>query len=56
MILVVSKCAECPMVRTEDETKVCAVSTPKGRPIPDLNDRPSFCPLRREQIIVRQFQ
>lgn len=54
MILVIRACTECPMMRTGDNAPVCAVATPKNRPIPSGADRPSWCPLRREKVIVQQ--
>jgi hypothetical protein len=56
MIIVIRKCAECPMMRNREQGEVCAVSTPKERPIPEVAQRPNWCPLRREQIIVREFK
>jgi len=54
MILVIRTCSECPMMRTDNGANVCAVATPKNRPIPGDTDRPSWCPLRREKVIVQQ--
>ncbi len=57
MIIVVTNCKECPFVFQGEQYPECNVSTPKRRPLdPDTYDRsrPSFCPLRREQVIVRE--
>ncbi len=58
MIIVVRKCSpECPFHIMEGDVMVCNVSTPSKRPIPKMEDKfPSFCPLRREQTIVRRFE
>jgi hypothetical protein len=56
MIIVVKKCKNCPFLTFRDEKQRCSASNPTGRPVaPDEVDRPSFCPLRREQVIVREF-
>ncbi|WP_045215369.1 hypothetical protein [Desulfonatronovibrio magnus] len=57
MIFVVKKCADCPFCNTLESNEMqCNVSTPGKRDIPDQGRaKPSFCPLRREQAIVRSF-
>lgn len=56
MIVIVRKCQECPCLTQTDDNAWCNASTPKGRPVDPKAERPSFCPLRREQIIIREFQ
>lgn len=53
MILVIQKCVDCPFC-TQGEPAHCSVSTPKHRPLDTKHQRPSWCPLRREQVIVRE--
>lgn len=54
MIIVVRKCADCPFCFKTEPHSQCSISTPKMRPLDEDLDRPSWCPLRREQIIVRE--
>ena len=58
MILMVRKCTECPFCNTWQSGELqCNVSTPQKRDIPANGEKtPSFCPLRREQAIVRSFE
>lgn len=59
MIIVVRKCSpDCPFCNSlESGGLECNISTPTKRPIPEMEDKfPSFCPLRREQAIVRAFE
>jgi len=57
MIFIVKKCAECPFFAPKDAISgTCSVSTPHHRPLALGDERPSFCLLRREQVIVREFQ
>ena len=53
MIIVVRKCSDCPFC-SQGEPARCNLSTPKHRPLDPAQDRPSWCPLRREQAIVRE--
>lgn len=53
MIVVVRNCSDCPFCSKGDPAR-CSVSTPKHRPLDIKLDRPSWCPLRREQVIVRE--
>lgn len=53
MILVVHNCSDCPFC-TSGEPSKCSVSTPKHRPLDEKLQRPTWCPLRREQVIVRE--
>lgn len=56
MILVVTKCMECPFWRQDGNERMCVIATPPMRPIlTEETDRPSWCKLRKEQIIVRNF-
>lgn len=55
MITIVRKCKDCPFLTSVGENIWCNVSTPKGRSVDLDEDRPSFCPLRKEQVIVREF-
>lgn len=54
MIIVVRKCVDCPFCFKTEPHSQCSVSTPKMRPLDEDLDRPSWCPLRREQVIVRE--
>lgn len=56
MIVIVRTCKDCPCLTQVDDKAWCNASTPKGRPVDPEEERPSFCPLRREQIIIREFQ
>ena len=55
MIMVVKTCKDCPFLTNVNESVWCNVSMPIGRPVDPKLERPSFCPLRREQVIVRAF-
>lgn len=56
MIIVVKRCKGCPFLTFGEEMHRCNASNPTGRPVaPEEVERPSFCPLRREQVIVREF-
>jgi hypothetical protein len=54
--MVVSRCDECPFLSTVEGRRVCNVGPPAHRPIPDEDDRPFWCRMRKEQIIVRDFK
>ena len=55
MIIAVKRCRECPFLTNWDDKQRCNVSNPKGRPLAlEEFDRPSFCPLRREKVIVQE--
>ncbi len=60
MICVVKQCStDCPFfIAAEESSAACNISTPSKRPIPEMEGYkfPSFCPLQREQIIVRAFE
>ena len=56
MIIVVRKCKDCPFLLELPDVNRCNASNPPRRPLHDLEERPSFCPLRREQVIVREFE
>jgi len=56
MIIIVKQCLDCPFFASKDEKLgICSVSTPRHRLVAKDADRPSFCLLRREQVIVRLF-
>ncbi|RQD66825.1 MAG: hypothetical protein D5R98_01465 [Desulfonatronovibrio sp. MSAO_Bac4] len=57
MIFVVKKCVDCPFCNTlENGARQCNISTVPKRDIPDdVQKMPSFCPLKKEQAIVRVF-
>jgi hypothetical protein len=47
---------ECPFWRQDGNERMCVIATPPMRPIlTEETDRPSWCKLRKEQIIVRDF-
>ncbi|MFI3271538.1 MAG: hypothetical protein R3Y11_05460 [Pseudomonadota bacterium] len=54
MIRVVRECSECPFCTVDIVPAKCSVSTPKFRPLDVTLQRPTWCPLRREQVIVRE--
>ena len=54
--MVVTACNECPFLSLVEGRRVCNVGPPSQRPIPDEDDRPSWCRMRKEQIIVRDFK
>lgn len=56
MIFVVTKCADCPFLNMVNGHRACNIATPQQRPIPDDEARPSWCKMRKEQIIVRDFK
>ena len=59
MVIVVKKCSsECPFCNTLESGQMqCNVSMPSKRPIPEMEEKyPSFCPLKREQVITRAFE
>jgi hypothetical protein len=56
MIFVVTKCADCPLMSMEEGRRACNVGPPSGRPIPEEDERPSWCRMRKEQIIIRDFK
>lgn len=58
MIIIVKNCFECPFCNTLENKKMqCNISNPSKRDIPGSGEGvPSFCPLRREQTIVRSFE
>ena len=48
----VDNCPRCPFF-FEDEKRRCNVANPKGRPILSGDERPVWCALRKEVIVVR---
>jgi len=56
MIFVVTKCDECPFMSMVDGLRACNVAIPRYRPIPPEDVRPTWCKMRKEQIIVRDFK
>lgn len=54
MILVVRNCKDCPFCVDRDGRMFCNVSTPKKREILLEDERPNFCKLRRESVIVKE--
>ncbi len=53
MIRVVTECNVCPFCHRVEGIRRCAVSSPKMKGIHEEADRPSWCVLRREAVIVR---
>lgn len=53
---VVTACEECPFMSVLEGRRACNVATPSQRPIPEEDERPFWCKLRKEQIIVRDFK
>jgi hypothetical protein len=56
MIFVVTKCVDCPFLSMINNERTCNIATPCHRPIPIEDARPSWCKMRKEQIIVRDFK
>ncbi|MBE1424422.1 hypothetical protein H4684_001052 [Desulfomicrobium macestii] len=56
MIFVVTKCANCPLLSYVEGQRVCNVGPPSQRPIPEADERPTWCRMRKEQIIIRDFK
>jgi len=56
MILVITKCDQCPLCVKTTTERMCNVATPPRRPIHDDAVRPTWCPLRKEQIVIRDFK
>jgi len=56
MIIIVKRCANCPFCQTVEGKPHCKASVVELRPISEEDEeRPSWCPLRREQLIIREF-
>lgn len=56
MIFIVTRCDDCPFMRMVDNERTCYIATPRHRPIPAEDDRPTWCKMRKEQVIVRDFK
>ena len=56
MIFVIKRCDQCPFANKEEGPMACSVATPKNRPLHEYPERPTWCKLRKEQIIVREAQ
>jgi len=56
MIFIVTKCADCPFMAVVNGERTCNIATPRQRPITEDEDRPFWCKMRKEQIIVRDFK
>jgi len=56
MIFVVTRCDDCPFLALVDGLRACNIATPRLRPLPEDEERPSWCKMRKEQIIVRDFR
>ena len=56
MIIVVSKCVECPFMAVVEGERVCNIAVPYQRSVGEDGERPSWCKLRKEQVIVRDFK
>ena len=54
--MVVTACGECPFLSIVEGRRVCNIGPPSQRPIAEEDDRPSWCRMRKEQIIVRDFK
>ena len=55
MIVVVKKCSECPFCSECADRKYCNMSIPKHREVTEFRELPFWCPLNKEQIIVKNF-
>ncbi|MDO4766958.1 MAG: hypothetical protein Q4B25_02260 [Pseudomonadota bacterium] len=56
MIIIATACGQCPFLSLEEDRRVCNISLPKHRPVDDESGRPSWCRLRKEQVVVRDFK
>ena len=56
MIFVVTKCDDCPCLNEKNGQRGCNAAIPRNRPIPEGEDRPFWCKLYKEQIIVRDYK
>lgn len=56
MIIIATVCKECPFSSIEKGKRVCNISLPKHRAVETEDDRPFWCRLRKEQVIVRDFK
>jgi hypothetical protein len=54
--MTVTACDECPFLGVFEGERVCNVGPPPRRPLPGDEDRPFWCRMRKEQIIVRDFK
>ena len=54
--MVVTACDNCPFLGVFEGERVCNVGPPPRRPLPGEEDRPFWCRMRKEQIIVRDFK
>jgi hypothetical protein len=55
MIVVVKSCSECPFCSECGEKRSCNLSIPKNRDVTGLRELPGWCPLNKEQVIVKNF-
>ncbi|WP_456325946.1 hypothetical protein [Desulfonauticus submarinus] len=56
MVIVVKDCNKCPFcTKLDDNKKLCNITFPPYREIKG-NNLPSWCPLKKEQVIVRNFE
>jgi len=54
--IVVERCNQCPFLSFVNGRRACNVATPCRRPIFDEDERPTWCKMLKEQIIVRDFK
>lgn len=54
--MVVAACNDCPFLSLVEGRRVCNIGPPSQRPIAEEDDRPSWCRMYKEQIIVRDFK
>jgi hypothetical protein len=54
MIIVTRECDKCPFLNKCGEERRCNVTFPKNRPILPEDRRPTWCPLRKENYIVKE--
>ncbi|MFP4168313.1 MAG: hypothetical protein ACLFSY_05620 [Desulfonatronovibrionaceae bacterium] len=55
MIVVVKRCSQCPFCAECNGEKTCNLSVPKHREVVAERELPGWCPLNREQVIVKNF-
>ncbi len=54
MIFVITKCKDCPFHQVCDGKRSCSVASVVHQEIPaEVTKRPEWCPLYKEQMIVR---
>lgn len=56
MIIIATRCVDCPFMSVVNEEQTCNIAVPRNRPITGDEDRPTWCKMRKEQVIVRDYK